>query len=84
MVQRARELDPLNAWVWAMCSYCLTQTNGADEAIAASRQAVAFDRENFAARWIQVWTFAAVGNVDQATGRRIEVGDVRTRSAHSD
>jgi tetratricopeptide (TPR) repeat protein len=65
-VRRARELDPLSAWVWAIESYCLALTNRPAEAAAAVRRAVTLDPENFTARWVQVWTLAASGAFEEA------------------
>jgi serine/threonine-protein kinase len=65
-VSRARTIDPLNAWAWAVESYCLALTNHPVEAIANAQHAVALDAENFSARWIHVWTLAAAGRFDEA------------------
>jgi serine/threonine-protein kinase len=65
-IRRARELDPLSAWVTAIESYCLALTNHHAEAAATAYRAVALDAENFTARWLLVWTLSGGGRFDEA------------------
>jgi TolB-like protein len=63
--RRARELDPLNAWVVAIEAWCLFLTDRAEEAAATAYQAVALDRENFTAKWVLVFALAACRRYDE-------------------
>ena len=62
----ARNLDPLNAWVAAMHAASLRFAGKFSEAIAAARQAVALDIENFLAHWSVVISLAALARFDEA------------------
>jgi serine/threonine protein kinase/tetratricopeptide (TPR) repeat protein len=60
-MRRARERDPLNAWVMSVESMCLACLGELPEAVATAERAVAMDRANFTAHWTLVLTLAWVG-----------------------
>jgi serine/threonine-protein kinase len=60
-VGRARELDPLNAWVAAVEAFCQAFIGHLPEALAAAERSVALDENNFTGRWTQTFTLAAAG-----------------------
>ena len=57
-IHRARELDPLNAWILAVESMGLACLGRLPEAIAAGERAVAMDADNFTAHWTLVVALA--------------------------
>jgi TolB-like protein/Tfp pilus assembly protein PilF len=65
-IRRARELDPLNAWVLAVESLCLACLGRLPEAVALAERAVAMDEDNFTARWTLVVSLAMSGRHTQA------------------
>jgi thioredoxin-like negative regulator of GroEL len=65
-MDRARELDPLNAWVAAVEAFCRTFIGHLPEALAAAERSVALDENNFTARWTQTFTLAAAGRCAEA------------------
>ena len=65
-LRRARELDPLNAWVVSLQAFCEAFTNRHEDAVASARQAVALDGRNFTARWALLWSLAWTGRYDEA------------------
>jgi TolB-like protein/Flp pilus assembly protein TadD len=65
-IRRARELDPLNAWVLAVESLCLACLGNLPEAVAVAERAVAMDEDNFTARWTLVVALAMSGRHTEA------------------
>lgn len=65
-LRKARRIDPLNAWVAAIHTFCLGFAGRLDDALAEARHAVELDAENFTARWSLVLTLAACARHDEA------------------
>jgi TolB-like protein/Tfp pilus assembly protein PilF len=65
-VQIAREIDPLNSWAASVAAFVLVAAGRIEEAVDASRQAVALDPEAFTGRWTLVWSLSALGHDEEA------------------
>jgi serine/threonine protein kinase len=65
-VHRARERDPLNAWVMSVESMCLAQLGRLPDAVDLAMRAVAMDAGNFTAHWTLVVTLAWIGRDEDA------------------
>jgi serine/threonine protein kinase/tetratricopeptide (TPR) repeat protein len=65
-VHRARERDPLNAWVMSVESMCLAQLGWIADSVDLAARAVAMDAKNFTANWTLVVTLAWIGRDEDA------------------
>jgi TolB-like protein/Flp pilus assembly protein TadD len=65
-LRRARELDPLNAWVMSVESMCRACMGQLPDAIAAAERAMVMDESNFTARWSLVVALAWAGRDEEA------------------
>jgi adenylate cyclase len=64
--RRARELDPLSAWVATILAVTLVTAGDAEEAVQEARRATALDPLSFAARWVLGLTLRCAGRLDEA------------------
>ena len=64
--ERARTLDPLNAWVAAIQGFVQYLVGRSDEGIANARRAIELDPGNFTAHWVHVSALAHAGRDDEA------------------
>jgi TolB-like protein/Tfp pilus assembly protein PilF/Flp pilus assembly protein TadD len=65
-VERARTLDPLNAWVAAIQGFVQYLVGHSDEGIENARRAIELDPGNFTAHWVHVSALAHAGRDDEA------------------
>jgi tetratricopeptide (TPR) repeat protein len=64
--RRARELDPLSAWVATILAVALVTAGDAEEAVLEARRARALDPLSFVARWVLGLTLRYAGHLDEA------------------
>jgi TolB-like protein/predicted Zn-dependent protease len=64
--RRARELDPLSAWVAAILAVTLVTAGDTEEAVLEARRATALDPLSFVARWVLGLTLRYAGRLDEA------------------
>jgi TolB-like protein/Tfp pilus assembly protein PilF len=64
--RRAREQDPLSAWVATVLAVTLVTAGHAEEAVQEARRATALDPLSFAARWVLGLTLRYAGRLDEA------------------
>ncbi|MEO8216316.1 MAG: tetratricopeptide repeat protein, partial [Acidobacteriota bacterium] len=68
-LDRAREIDPLAPYPYAMTGLCLMAARRSEEAGQFLDQALAFDEDNILALWVSGAAKVAKGQLDQAIAR---------------
>jgi serine/threonine-protein kinase len=65
-LEKARAIDPLNAWAAALHALSLANVGRLDDALTAARQSVELDHNAFTGRWAMVWVLSTLGRDDEA------------------
>ena len=65
-VEKARALDPLNAWVVAIQAFVQYLVGRSDEGIENACRAIELDANNFTAHWVHMSALAHAGRDDEA------------------
>jgi serine/threonine-protein kinase len=65
-LERARSLDPLNAWAFALSAWSHAGVGDHVNAVRLAREGIALDAAAFTPRWALVWTLAAAGRDAEA------------------
>jgi tetratricopeptide (TPR) repeat protein len=65
-MEKARAIDPLNAWAAALHALSLANVGKLDDALTAARQSVELDHNAFTGRWAMVWVLSTLGRDDEA------------------
>jgi eukaryotic-like serine/threonine-protein kinase len=65
-LERAREIDPLSPYPYAMTGFCLLNLRRASDAGRFAGQALAFDEDNILALWVSGAASVSRGQFDQA------------------
>jgi len=65
-LERAREIDPLAPYPYAMTGFCLLNVGRPADAGRFARQALAFDEDNILALWVSGAASVSLGQFDQA------------------
>ncbi len=68
-LERAREIDPVAPYPYAMTGFCLLNLRRASDAAAFAGQALAFDEDNLLALWVSGAADVSGGRADQAISR---------------
>ncbi|HEX7616692.1 MAG TPA: protein kinase [Thermoanaerobaculia bacterium] len=78
-LERAREIDPIAPYPYAMTGFCLLNLRRASDAARFAGQALAFDEDNLLALWVSGAADVSGGRFDQAISR-LERAAVRART----
>jgi len=65
-LDKARRLDPLNAWAAALHAMSLATLGRAEDALRTARESVELDHNAFTGRWVLVWTLSLLGRDEEA------------------
>ncbi len=68
-LERAREIDPVAPYPYAMTGFCLLNLRRAPDAAGFADQALAFDEDNLLALWVSGAADVSGGRADQAISR---------------
>ncbi|HEY3350363.1 MAG TPA: protein kinase [Thermoanaerobaculia bacterium] len=68
-LERAREIDPVAPYPYAMTGFCLLNLRRASDAARFAGQALAFDEDNLLALWVAGAADVSGGRADQAVSR---------------
>ncbi|MBK9063647.1 MAG: protein kinase [Acidobacteria bacterium] len=78
-LDRAREIDPLAPYPYAMTGFCLLNLRRAADAGRLADQALAFDEDNLLALWVSGAAEVSMGQFDRAVSR-LERAAARARA----